>query len=140
MSTKETISTTDEDGKVYEFEKPSFEIELFSVKVAGDRELSIFGAYKAGNEWYSIIFDIYGVCNEPSDQLSLTPIAKQWYEDENKSPYAVMLKDEKDGKYYINVLFWEDVSMPNFKEVINNGTCRLATKQERNSLHYDTQQ
>jgi hypothetical protein len=122
---EQTISITDEDDKVYEFEKPEFEGEL--LKVVG---IFIIGYTKEDLGAFSRTWDLSGVCVD-SDIIGtsrdLTPIKKLWYEDESNFP-CMMVSD-------VDTLFIVHTKQGVTEQIRRKW--RLATQEERDSLHFD---
>lgn len=80
---QETISITDEQGKEYKFEKPDFECDL--LKAVGN---TIYGIVydKQGRDyaqqWDKRDGESFEFSRIGDSMHNLTPIKKQWYEDE----------------------------------------------------------
>ena len=129
----ETLKIKDEDGKVYEFEKPNnFLAELLKV---------IGSSYIVGlrNEVQMIRWDIHGVCVvttqgarlvEHASKYNLTPIKPKWYEDESNFPCLIVSEtnDWLGIKSKERFLYFTEDSTSKWK---------LATKQEVESLYYE---
>ena len=117
--TKETISITDEDGDIATkcgFEYPIYVCEIFFTDKYGVTHGRI------DNE--SIRWNSKGLSFTHPDEYSLTPIQKNWYENEDNFPALIYTSEGfyvAKGKMEASYVF--------------NGTDRLATKQERDSLH-----
>lgn len=122
---KETISVTDENGKVYEFEKPEFECELYAIK-----QNRIVG-FATSNMGYGLEWRLDGsiIGRGNSDYLRLTRIKKEWYEDEANFPCWItngnsILPAKSKNNYLANA----------------KDGWRLATKEEVETLYYKDKQ
>lgn len=123
----ETISISDGD-KVYEFEKPDFNCKLLFYS---DNE--IHGVFRNEGSYYSCEWSaITGIALHSTETVielsdyNLTPLKKQWYEDE--SNFKALLFRPKNSNFTIAK------NKGQFLNLKLNGW-RLATKQERDSLH-----
>ena len=127
--TNKTISITDENGKVYEFEKPEFECELLVFRY---RQICGIGFehYSDETSIYPIVWDKKGK-STTHNNMDLTPIKPKWYEDKaliGKRAYLIHATS--------NEPFIETVGKINAGTIvmIKAGHLRLATKAERDSL------
>ena len=122
----ETISIKDEDGKVYEFEKPRFECELLKVV---DGMIVMY---------YKTILGTMGARILTSDgtstdeSFSLTPIKPKWYEDESNFPMYITPIDS-DSMTNPMIL----TKPKHYSNIGNPHLWRLATKEEVQSLYYE---
>ena len=104
----ETISVVDENGKVYEFEKPDFECELLKVLFDHNNKAYIIGysldVRKELGYPYPKTWTIDGKCYDDDDTLdgdfNLTPIKPKWYEDESNFP-ALLITNSGSDEFYI---------------------------------------
>lgn len=129
------ISIEDEnDGKVYEFEKPdNITVEFYSIKI-NNGQLYIFGAtlnpsgiWVAGR-WCASGFDLI-------NKYDLTPIKPKWHENKANFPALIYHK----GDYYVATEIKEDTLLISAvgDEICYPDECRLATKQEYDSIYYE---
>jgi len=119
---EETLTITDEDGKVYEFEKPEFECELLGI----ERDLII--GWVKDSQGYLFAYSwckTNGLDNisTSSNDFNLTPI-KQWFEDESNFP--ALMYNKTDNEYRV-LKFGDRIPRYEYWE--------LATQTERNSLY-----
>lgn len=120
-----TIKIEDENGKVYEFEKPDFECEIFKAT-----SMTIFGLIRKS---YLARWDIKtGDCIQVALQTSciqhydispIKPMKPKWHEDDSNFP-ALMAKDTN----------FQVVYLTEYDEYYSDW--RLATKEEINSLYF----
>ena len=137
----ETISIIDEDGKVYEFEKPEFDGEI--VKVVGIFIIGytneIFGAYP--HSWNKLTGECTDGDSEEYRKYDLTPIQKKkkWYENEDNFPALVSYNSTDQGDLFCTAYKYEDEFLYDEldKSIAHLNQCRLSTKQELNSLYYE---
>jgi len=132
----ETISIKDSDGKVYKFEKPEFEVELYSVKPQDGTKVIIGAFYSPDRKWHTGKWGINGnVGIRYNSSVNLTPIKPKWYEDGNNFPALIT-----DGKIFeIAESFNITKQRFNFRNIYYSNICngwRLATKEEIESLYY----
>ena len=141
---QDTISISDGDKAEhfakFGFEVPTFSCELLKAKDSGDvlgiiqeethEEIATWSKTNGSCVIHSTLVKPY-----TDYRYNLTPLKpKQWYEDENKSPYCVMM--ENDGVYEVNILYYEDIQDNKMLSAIKREDgIRLATTKERDSLY-----
>ena len=118
------ISIKDDNGVVYEFEKPDFECEL--LKVYGDYMIGATLS-ETGKTWMEEKWTIAGK-SKHHKKWNLTPLKKEWFKDENNFPALVIGSNE---------LFVIDTITSLGILKIESNELRLATKEELNSLYYE---
>jgi len=122
------LTIADQDGKVYEFEKPEFECELLKVY----KNNKIIGSACNANwddELQPLIWDTNGiVISRDSRMYDLTPIKKEWYKDESNFP--MLMIEGGTSKWFIIE------SKEEYYEYCDDSD-RLATKEEVMSLYWE---
>ena len=92
---QDTISIIDEDGTVYEFEKPEFECEFW--KTIGNTLYGI--VYEDGRDvaqqWDIRDGESFEFIRIGDIKFNLTPVKKQWYEDDNNFPCLIRKEGTK---------------------------------------------
>jgi len=126
----ETISIKDNNFKVYEFEKPDFECELFTIKPN-----IIYGIWydEKYDEWRNGQWGLNSGLSNDGAYSNLSPIKQKWYEDSNNFPALAV--DKKTGAYYKVVCVEEGFIITDDGFRFKKEELILATKEERDSLY-----
>jgi len=134
-----TLSITDDNGKVYEFEKPEFECEL--LKVVG---LWIVGYSKMDEGNLTLMARCWDkntgimIDSDTIRYFDLTPIKKQWYEEFiDAEPFEIAVVDKGNCIFtatgFDGTMFYDS----NGNEISFATNLRLATKDEVMSLYWE---
>lgn len=137
---KDTISTTAEDGTVYEFEKPEFECELKHI----DNDY-IYAKLMVGGIDFVVMYNLEGgvvSSGGATRAYNLTPIKKQWYKDkeilskENPKLIVIIETGVKLWAYGYDRECFEVLEEFYEQGFIDEKKVRLANKEEVLSLYY----
>lgn len=124
------ISIKDDNGVVYEFEKPSFKCSI--ILKTNRWFMGTIANYNAPAIW-----DEFGRClhqqvsdRSGNNKFNLTPIKPKWYEDDSNFP-ALLIDVDNNFAICNEKIIWLNIYKNNYSKY------RLATEQEVQYLHYE---